>query len=105
MALIIFELASFPSCGSCAFDDVKASINANEIAILPYYIANLNIEVTYMQKMGAYVEFPNLCLVDTLDNNLDLSTFEFQKFGFLRWEIPIASRYYFNSMAGILILW
>jgi len=43
-------------------------LHANEVAILPYYIANLNIEYTYKQKMGKYVEFPNLCFVDTLDN-------------------------------------
>lgn len=43
-------------------------IHANELAILPYYIANLNIEYTYKQKMGEYAEYENLCLVDTLDN-------------------------------------
>ncbi len=43
-------------------------IHANEIAILPYYIANLNIEYTYKQKIGEYKEFENLCFVDTLDN-------------------------------------
>ena len=43
-------------------------IHANEVAILPYYIANLNIEYTYQQRMGRYLEFPNLCFVDTLDN-------------------------------------
>ena len=43
-------------------------IHANEVAILPYYIANLNIEYTYQEKTGRYVEFPNLCFVDTLDN-------------------------------------
>ena len=36
--------------------------------ILPYYIANLNIEYTYKERMGRYLEFPNLCFVDTLDN-------------------------------------
>ncbi len=46
----------------------KNELHANEVAILPYYIANLNIEYTYKQKMGAYVEFDNLCFVDTLDN-------------------------------------
>jgi predicted helicase len=46
----------------------KNEIHANELAILPYYIANLNIEFTFTQKMGAYSEFTNLCLVDTLDN-------------------------------------
>ncbi len=43
-------------------------LHANEIAILPYYIANLNIEYTYRQKMGEYQAFPNICFVDTLDN-------------------------------------
>ena len=43
-------------------------IHANEVAILPYYIANLNIEYSYRQKTGQYLEFSNLCFVDTLDN-------------------------------------
>ncbi len=46
----------------------KNEIHANEVAILPYYIANLNIEFTYNQRMGKYAEFANLCFVDTLDN-------------------------------------
>ena len=46
----------------------RHEIHANEVAILPYYIANLNIEYTYQQRMGRYLEFPNLCFVDTLDN-------------------------------------
>ena len=43
-------------------------IRANEVAILPYYIANLNIEYSYREKTGRYLEFRNLCFVDTLDN-------------------------------------
>jgi predicted helicase len=43
-------------------------IHANEISILPYYIANLNIEYIYQQKMNAYLPYPNICFVDTLDN-------------------------------------
>ncbi len=43
-------------------------LHANEVAILPYYIANLNIEYTFKQKMQYYAEFNNLCFVDTLDN-------------------------------------
>lgn len=46
----------------------KNEIHCNEMAILPYYIANLNIEFTYQQKMGQYEEFKNICLVDTLDH-------------------------------------
>ncbi|MEI7537378.1 MAG: type ISP restriction/modification enzyme [Comamonadaceae bacterium] len=43
-------------------------LHANEVAILPYYVANLNIEATYAAITGGYEEFPNLCFVDTLDN-------------------------------------
>ena len=43
-------------------------IFANELGLLSYYIANLNIEYTYQQKMAQYVEFNNICWVDTLDN-------------------------------------
>ena len=43
-------------------------IYANEVEILPYYIANLNIEYTYKERTGRYLEFPSLCFVDTLDN-------------------------------------
>ena len=46
----------------------RHEIQANEVAILPYYIANLNIEYTYKERTGKYLEFPNLCFVDTLDN-------------------------------------
>ena len=46
----------------------RHEMHANELAILPYYIANLNIEYTYKERTGRYVEFPNLCFVDTLDN-------------------------------------
>lgn len=43
-------------------------LHANEVDILPYYVANLNIEATYAAITGDYTEFPNLCFVDTLDN-------------------------------------
>lgn len=46
----------------------KKELHANEVAILPYYVANLNIEYTFKQKMGYFEEFPNICFVDTLDN-------------------------------------
>ena len=61
----------------------KNEIYANEVAILPYYIANLNIEYTFKQKMKKYIEFPNSCFVDTLDN-IDGLSFDGKqhKFGF-----------------------
>ena len=41
-------------------------IHCNEVSILPYYIANLNIEYSYQQIKKQYLEFNNICLVDTL---------------------------------------
>ena len=46
----------------------KEELHANEVAILPYYVANLNIEATYAAITGQFAEYPNLCFVDTLDN-------------------------------------
>ncbi len=43
-------------------------IHANEISILPYYIACLNIEQTYAEIMGTWREFVGACFVDTLAN-------------------------------------
>ncbi len=62
----------------------KNDIHANEVAILPYYIANLNIEYTFRHKMGYYEEFPNICFVDTLDNigGLSWKGKQFDMFGF-----------------------
>ncbi len=37
-------------------------LHANEVAILPYYVANLNIEATYAALTGEYAEFPNSAL-------------------------------------------
>lgn len=50
----------------------RKELHANEVAILPYYVANLNIEATFAAATGAYEEFPGLCFVDTLDNTYAL---------------------------------
>ncbi len=42
-------------------------LHANEISILPYYIAALNIEHVYKELKGDYKEFENICWMDTLD--------------------------------------
>jgi predicted helicase len=62
----------------------KKELHANDVAILPYYVANLNIEYTFKQKMGYFEEFPNICFVDTLDNVEALSYAGMQQslFGF-----------------------
>ena len=40
---------------------------ANEVMLLPYYIAALNIEHAYYERTGEYEPFEGLCFVDTLD--------------------------------------
>lgn len=50
----------------------KEELHANEVAILPYYVANLNIEATFASISGQFAEYPNLCFVDTLDNTAGL---------------------------------
>ncbi|HEX6816878.1 MAG TPA: type ISP restriction/modification enzyme, partial [Ktedonobacterales bacterium] len=40
---------------------------ANEIMLLPYYIAALNIEHAYYERTGRYEPFEGLCFADTLE--------------------------------------
>lgn len=40
---------------------------ANEVMLLPYYVASLNIEHAYYERMRSYESFEGLCFVDTLD--------------------------------------
>ena len=35
--------------------------------LLPYYVASLNIEHAYYERMRQYEPFEGLCFVDTLD--------------------------------------
>jgi predicted helicase len=39
----------------------------NEIMLLPYYIASLNIEHAYYERTGAYKSFEGICFADTLE--------------------------------------
>ena len=43
-------------------------MHANEISILPYYIAALNIENAYRERTGKYGEFENICWMDTFES-------------------------------------
>lgn len=45
----------------------KEQLFANEVMLLPYYIAALNIEHAYYELTGKYEPFEGLCFVDTLD--------------------------------------
>ena len=54
-------------------------LHANEVAIQPYYVANLNIEASYATLTGDFEEYPNLCFVDTLDNTAALRAYKGQQ--------------------------
>ena len=45
----------------------REQLFANEVMLLPYYIASLNIEHAYFELTGDYEPFEGLCFVDTLD--------------------------------------
>ena len=66
-------------------------IHCNEVAILPYYIANLNIEYTYKQRTGEYLPFENICFVDTLDN-LGFENTQRLRWTFSAWWTKTAER-------------
>ncbi len=39
----------------------------NEVMLLPYYIASLNIEHAYLERTGQYIPFEGIAFADTLD--------------------------------------
>ena len=45
----------------------RAELHANEVMLLPYYIASLNIEHAYFEKTGRYEPFEGIVLVDTFE--------------------------------------
>jgi predicted helicase len=45
----------------------REDLFANEVMLLPYYIAALNIEHAYYERAGEYEPFEGICFVDTLD--------------------------------------
>ena len=45
----------------------KEELHCNEVMLLPYYIAALNIEHEYHELTGQYMPFEGICLVDTFE--------------------------------------
>ena len=45
----------------------KEELHCNEIMLLPYYIASMNIEHAYLDRVGEYEPFEGVCLVDTFE--------------------------------------
>ena len=61
-------------------DKYTTELHCNEVMLLPYYIASMNIEHEFYEAAGYYQPFEGLCLVDTFelveDHRLDLFTAE-----------------------------
>jgi len=43
-------------------------LHCNEVMLLPYYIASMNIEHEYLQATGSYKPFEGICMVDTFSD-------------------------------------
>jgi predicted helicase len=44
-----------------------AELHCNEVMLLPYYIASMNIEHAFFEATGTYKPFEGICLVDTFE--------------------------------------
>ncbi len=53
--------------GSTLEEKYKNELHCNEILLLPYYIASLNIEHEYFQRTRTYLPFEGLALADTFE--------------------------------------
>lgn len=62
-------------------DFYKKRLFANEVMLMPYYIASLNIERLYFDKMGQREPFEGICFVDTLDIAKDARQLTLDLFG------------------------
>jgi predicted helicase len=45
----------------------REELHCNEVMLLPYYVATMNIEHTFLEQIGKYEPFPGVCLVDTFE--------------------------------------
>ena len=48
-------------------DKYTTELHCNEVMLLPYYIASMNIEHEFYEATGDYQPFEGICLVDTFD--------------------------------------
>ena len=48
-------------------DKYATELHCNEVMLLPYYIASINIEHAYYELVGEYKPFNVICLVDTFE--------------------------------------
>ncbi|MYC74358.1 DEAD/DEAH box helicase [Candidatus Poribacteria bacterium] len=53
--------------GTALEEKYRSELHCNEVMLLPYYIASLNIEQEYYQRMGTYLPFEGIALADTFE--------------------------------------
>ena len=53
--------------GFALVDKYRSELHCNEVMLLPYYIASMNIEHQFYEKTGRYQPFEGICLVDTFE--------------------------------------
>ncbi len=54
-------------------------LHCNEVSLLPYYVASMNIEHAYYERMKQYEPFQGICLVDTFET-MEKEQSEFEVF-------------------------
>lgn len=65
--------------GSALKRKYAAELHCNEVSLLPYYVASMNIEHAYYERMDQYEPFEGICLVDTFET-LEKEQAEFEIF-------------------------
>ena len=53
--------------GTALAEKYRHELHCNEVMLLPYYIASLNIEQEFFQRMGTYLPFEGIALADTFE--------------------------------------
>ena len=53
--------------GTALEEKYRHELHCNEVMLLPYYIASLNIEQEFFQRTGTYLSFEGIALADTFE--------------------------------------
>ena len=53
--------------GTALEEKYRHELHCNEVMLLPYYIASLNIEQEFFQRTGTYLPFEGIALADTFE--------------------------------------
>ena len=53
--------------GTALAEKYRHALHCNEVMLLPYYIASLNIEQEFFQRTGTYLPFEGIALADTFE--------------------------------------